>query len=63
MRSVTELPGGYAPLMKIDLQKDKKAALVVERGFRFGDGGALDRGVLYRSALRVLPKRRSAVFS
>ena len=32
MRSVTELPGGYAPLMKIDMQKDKKAALVVNGG-------------------------------
>ena len=29
MHSVTELPGGYTPFMKIDLQKDKKAALLV----------------------------------
>lgn len=29
MHSVTELPGGYTPFMKIDLQKDKKVALLV----------------------------------
>ena len=59
MQSKQELPQGYAEILHIDLQKDKKAALrvngLVPQGISMSAAGCIDCRRIFLSAIPVFP--------